>query len=422
MASVDDFSPAVTRATRNAKGNSRGLSRRAGWILAGIGAVVLAGLAWHLAAGLMTGPRRAPPPPPVHVAAAKRQDVTVVAHTIATVVSPATVQVNAQVAGKLLKAYFQEGQIVHKGDPLFLIDPVPYANALSQARAQLAKDQAAAQNALRDQQRYTALYAANATSGQSRDQAIAAAKSAVAQVNADQAQVNIAAENLGYTKIVSPIDGKTGPIVIQPGNLVTVAGATPLVTITQVRPIKLSFFLPQNELTQLQDQMQAGKLNAIVPVEGAPGGNETAPVDFISNIVGAATGTIELRATFANEAMRLVPGQSMNIGITINQISGATVVPRDAVNQGPDASFVYVVTTEAGKNGQVAPVAVAKTVKVLNDDGVNDAIQGDVKPGDRVIVDGQFRVTSGAKVAVQNNRAGNRRAAAGNAKPARAPT
>ena len=223
-----------------------------------------------------------------------------------------------------------------------LIDPAPFQYALEQARAQLAKDQATAQSDLNDEQRYTALYAANATSQQSRDQAVAAAKSAVAQVNADQAQVNIAAENLGYTRIVSPIDGKTGPIVIQRGNLITVAGATPLVTITQIQPIKLSLFVPQSQLVQLQNQMQTGKLNAIVPMPGAPGGNEIASVDFISNIVGSSTGTIELRATFTNQDQRLVPGQSLNIGITINQIAGATVVPRDAVNLGPDSSSAFM--------------------------------------------------------------------------------
>jgi membrane fusion protein, multidrug efflux system len=396
MAAASDFAPTVTRVTKKAEKAVRRMSGRTKWILAGVGGLLLIALVWHFAAGLLAGPKKPPPAPPVHVATAAKADVTVIDHTIATVVSPAMVQVNAQVAGKLLTAYFQEGQIVHKGDPLFLIDPAPFQNALAQARAQLAKDQATAQSDIKDENRYIALYAANAISQQIRDQAVAAAEGAVAQVNSDQAAVNIAAENLGYTKIVSPIDGKTGPIVIQPGNLITVAGATPLVTITQIQPIKISFFLPQDQLAQIQDQMTAGKLMAIVPMAGAPGGQETALVDFVSNIVGSATGTIELRATFANQDQRLVPGQSINVGATMSQIQGATVVPRDAVNLGPDSSYVYVVGNQA--------VAVSKTVKVLNDDGTNDAISGDVKPGDKVIIDGQLRVTSGAKVAVQKGR------------------
>ena len=332
----------------------------------------------------------------MHVAAAAKADVTLITHTIATVVSPATVQVDAQVAGKLLAAYFQEGDIVHKGQLLFLIDPAPYQNALAQANAQLAKDQATAQSDLNDEKRYTALYAQNATSQQQRDQAVAAAKGAVAQVNTDQASVNIAQENLGYARITSPIDGKTGPITIQPGNLITVAGTTPLVTITQIQPIKLSFFLPQNQLTQIQNQMTAGKLTAVVPMPGAPGGVEKAPVDFISNVVNQTTGTIELRATFANADQRLVPGQSVQLGMTMGQLAGALVVPRDAVNVGPDNSYVYVVDKQSK--------VVQKTVKLLNDDGTSDAIQGDIKPGDTVIVEGQLRVVPGATVTIQKGK------------------
>jgi multidrug efflux system membrane fusion protein len=265
---------------------------------------------------------------------------------------------------------------------------------LAQSRAQLAKDTATLHSAQLDQARYTTLYAENAISAQTRDQAVATAQADAATVESDKAAANIAAENLGYSRITSPIDGKTGPMLIQPGNLITVAGATPLVTITQIQPIKLSFFLPQSDLTQLQNQMAAGKLFASVAMPGAPGGQEKAPVDFISNQVVANTGTIELRATFQNTDQRLVPGQNVNVGITMNQIAGATVVPRDAVNVGPDNSYVYVV----GKDNVVS----SQTVKVLNDDSVNDAVQGNVKPGDQVVIDGQLRIAPGAKVQVRN--------------------
>ena len=395
MSTVSDFTPAISHKGQTRKARVR-LSRRFKWILAVLGGLIVIALAWHVIAVLLAGPKKAPPPPPVHVAEARRANVSMVEHTIATVVSPATVQVNAQVSGKLISANFQEGQIVHKGDLLFQIDPNPYQNALAQAQAQLAKDQATAQSDLNDEKRYTALYAANATSQQMRDQAVAAAAGAVATVQSDQAALRTAEENLGYTRITSPIDGKTGPITIQPGNLITVAGATPLVTITQIQPIKLSFFLPQNQLTQIQTQVTSGRLIAIVPMPGAPGGNEKAAVDFISNIVGAATGTIELRATFANQDQRLVPGQSINIGLTIGQIEGATVVPRDAVNQGPDTSYVYVVNAQSR--------IVSQTVKVLNDDGANDAISGNVKPGDKLVIEGQLQVVPGTKVAIQKGK------------------
>jgi membrane fusion protein, multidrug efflux system len=396
--SVSEFLPSVTR-NANTK---TGMSTRVRWLLIGLGVLLLAVLLWFGVKYLFPAKPHIAPPAPVRTAHAMKKDVAVVQNTIATVVSPATVQVTAQVQGKLLQAYFQEGQLVHKGDPLFLIDPAPFQNALAQARAQLAKDVAMAQSALNDQKRYTALYAQNAISQQVRDQAVATAQADAATVQSDEAAVNIAAENLGYTRILSPIDGKTGPIQIQPGNLITVAGSAPLVTIAQIQPIKLSFFLPQGQLTQIQNQMAAGKLVAMVPMPGAQNNREQAKVDFISNTVGANTGTIELRATFQNADQRLVPGQSVNVGITLNQITGATVVPRDAVNVGPDASFVYVVGADN--------VVTSKPVTVLNDDGTVDAVQGDVKPGDQVVVEGQLRIVPGAKVQIRNN--GRKRASA----------
>ncbi|HXS07555.1 MAG TPA: efflux RND transporter periplasmic adaptor subunit, partial [Rhizomicrobium sp.] len=393
--SVSEFLPSASRAVK--AGAAR--SSRARWLLWGVGVLLLLGLAWFGYRIFAPSKPHAPPPAPVRTAQAVKEDVTMVQNTIATVVSPATVQVTAQVQGKLLTAYFKEGDLVKRGDPLFLIDPAPFQNALAQAKAQLAKDSATLQSAQNDEKRYTALYSQNAISQQVRDQAVATAGADAATVESDKAAVNIAAENLGYTRITSPIDGKTGPIMIQPGNVIMVAGASntasPLVTITQIQPIKLSIFLPQTQLPQIQAQMTAGKLEAVVPMPGAQGGKEQAPVDFVSNMVGANNGTIEVRATFPNTDQRLVPGQNVNVGITIGQIAGATVVPRDAVNVGPDNSYVYVVD----KNDMVA----SKTVKVLNDDGAMDAIQGDVKPGDQVVVEGQLRIVPGAKVAIRNN-------------------
>ena len=194
------------------------------------------------------------------------------------------------------------------------------------------------------------------------------------------------------------MDGKTGPIFIQPGNVIPAVSATsqPLVTITQIQPIKVSFQLPQNTLSQIQNQYNQHRLVAIVPMAGAPGGVEKAPVDFVSNVVSATTGTIELRADFPNADLRLVPGQTVTVSATIGQIPGAIVVSRDAVNLGPDSAFVLVV-----KDGK----AYSKPVKVLNDDGVNDAIQGDVKPGDKLVTDGQLRVVSGQKVRITKGKA-----------------
>ncbi len=353
---------------------------------------VVAGL-WYL---LSPAPAaKTKPPSPVIVATAQRQDVRVVEHTIATVLAENTVQLGAQVTGQLTRANFREGQIVHQGDLLFEIDARPFLAALAQAQAQLAKDQASLASAQNDERRYATLLAQGAASQQQRDQSVATAKGFVATVQSDKAAIDMAKLNLAYTRIRSPITGKTGPILIQPGNLVTANAATPLVTITQVQPVKVSFFLPQNDLGQIQAQMATGKLEAVIPMPGAAGDKETAPVNFIGNAVSAQTGTIELRASFANEDFRLVPGQTVDVGVTLKNLKGVVVVPRDAVNAGPDKSFVYVVTPKSK--------AQMREVQVLNDDGTEMAIQGKVKPGDKIVVEGQLRIVDGAAVAIDKH-------------------
>jgi multidrug efflux system membrane fusion protein len=389
--SVSEFIPSVSRNAMTARSSSRS---RLVW--GAVAVVLLAALVWFSWGFMFPAKRRAPPPPPVRVAVAQKQDVTVVQHTVGTVVSPDMLAVTAQVTGMLVKADFQEGQLVHKGDPLFEIDPRPFQAALAQAQGQLAKDSATLAGARVDLKRYQALLGANAISKQIVDDETATVAQDEGVVQADTAAVDNAKINLGYTRIVSPIDGKTGPLMIQPGNVITAASSTPLVAVTQIQPIKLSFFLPQNQLTQIQNQMATGNLSAIVPMPGAPGGQEKAKVDLISNAVGANTGTIELRATFANADMRLVPGQNVDVGVTIKDIPGATVVPRDAVNLGPDRAYVYVVDEDN--------VVSSKTVHILNDDGANDAIDGDVHPGDQVVVEGQLRIIPGSKVQIRKNR------------------
>jgi multidrug efflux system membrane fusion protein len=375
------------------------LSRRSRWILYGLGAAILLFIAWQLLAPLFATKKRPPPAPPVKVATAIRKDVTVMQNTIGTVVSPAMVQVTAQVTGKLMIANFREGDIVHKGDVLFQIDPAPYEAVLGQVQGALVRDQATLANDRVDLTRYQQLAAQNAISNQQLVTQEAKVKSDEGVVVTDKSAVDSARINLAFTRITSPVDGKTGPIFIQPGNVIPAVSATsqPLVTITQIQPIKVSFQMPQNGLAQIQNQYNQQRLMAVVPMAGAPGGVEKAPVDFVSNVVNASTGTIELRADFPNTDMRLVPGQTVTVSATINQITGATLVPRDAVNLGPDSAFVLVVE----KDGK----AYSRTVKVLNDDGVNAAIAGDVRPGDRVVTDGQLRVTSGQPVRVTKGRA-----------------
>jgi multidrug efflux system membrane fusion protein len=199
--------------------------------------------------------------------------------------------------------------------------------------------------------------------------------------------------NLDYTQIRSPVDGKTGPILLQPGNMVSSSnGATaPLVAIAEVRPIKISFTLPQTQLPRIQARQQTGRLLATLDVRDRSDNILAAPVDFTSNIVSNQSGTIELRATFPNTDLSLVPGQLVNVTVQLSDIPKALIVPRDAINDSPGGSFVFVV-----KDGN----AVQVPVSVLTDDGTNAAVSGKLAAGDKVVIEGQLRVTPGGAVHV----------------------
>lgn len=365
-------------------------SQRAKVIAGLLGALLLAAILWRIFA---SPSERAPRsgPPPVRVARVEVKDVAGLAHSIGTVVAVSTVQVTALVTGQLLSTGFAEGQIVKPGQVLFQIDPRPFAAALAQAKATLARDIALSISAQNDKIRYTNLAAQGAASAQQRDQAVAAANSDAATVEADRAAVKTAELNLGYTTIHSPIAGKTGPLLIQPGNLITANNtASPLVTITQLQPIKVSMFLPQSQLPAIQQQMAAKKLTMTLNVGG--GTPIAALVDFIGNQVDAKTGTVELRATFGNTDFRLVPGQFVDAAVSLQHYSHAIVVPREAVNIGPDNQYVFVIDNRN--------VADMRPVRLLYDDGTNDVVEGNVRAGERVVMEGQLRVVPGKPVQV----------------------
>jgi len=341
---------------------------------------------------------------PVRVAVAERRDVSVVERTIGTVLPNTAVQVTARVQGVIDAAHFQEGQFVKAGALLFEIDPRPYAAALAQAKAQLAKDQAQLQNAVNNEKRLRSVYEQKLTSLEQLDAAVAATGSATASVAADQAAIEIAQLNLEYTRVRAPIDGKTGPMLVQPGNLVANNSSAVLVTINQIQPIKVSLALPQSDLPRIQSRAHEGGLMMYIDQRDEGGRQYSAPADFISNHVDDASGTIELRATFQNSDASLVPGELVNVSVELGGIAGATVIPREGVNSGPEGQYAYVVTAD-NKADQ-------RLIKVLYDDGTSASIDGNVQPGDRVIVDGQLRVVPGVGVYVDAPKRGPESAAA----------
>jgi multidrug efflux system membrane fusion protein len=365
--------------TQSAPAGTRKGSRRTMLILGGVALLLLAVIAWRL---LAPTPKPVMPPAPVLVQSVQRQDMTVVERTIGTVVANATVQVTARVQGQLMTAGFKEGDMVHKGQVLFQIDPRPYKAALDSAVATLASAKAKAE-------RYAKLLAANAIAPQQADDARASYLEALAAVQT-------ARLNLEYTRITSPIDGKTGAIQVQPGNMIATGMTTPLVTITQIQPVKVSFSLPQADLPRVQERLRDRTLVADVETHGT-GGKLRVPVDFVSNVVDDKTGTVELRATFANTDATLVPGQLVDVGVTLNALRQVLVVPHEAVNLGPNTRFLFIV-----RDG----VAQMVPVTVLYDDDTKAAVQGAVKAGERVITDGQLRVTPGKPVEILKSTGG----------------
>ena len=363
--------------------------RRPGAILAVLAVIGAAFLVHSMTASKENGVARQPPP--VEVGAVRTQDLSVHAHTIGTVLADATVNVTSQVAGQLLRADFKEGQIVRKGSVLFELDKRPFEAALQQARADLARDEAQLVAAKRDARRYTRLFAQKAISAQQRDQYVAQAGALKGTVDADRAAVTIAQLNLDYAAIRSPITGRTGPILIQPGNLVKANDTNSLVVVTQIEPIKVSFFLPQSDLPRIEEQMARHRLIAQISPHGSPL-VQSARVDFIGNQVNSQTGTIELRATFANRDAALVPGELVDVSVILRQLRNATVVPSAAINIGPDGHYVYVLDG--------VHIAHKVTVRVRYDNGGLAAVRGRLAPGMTVITVGQLRVVPNQKVEV----------------------
>ena len=316
-----------------------------------LGGVAVIGLVWGYWFFNQHGSRSRPPTLPlavsVRVAPVSHGNMPVVERTIGTVVSNAMVQVTAMVAGPILRAYFHEGQIVKKGDRLFQIDPRAFQAALLQAKGQLAKDQATLTGAERDLKRDERLMAAGAGTRQALEDEEAIVASDRGAIEADQANVETAAINLGYADIRSPIDGKTGPILIQPGNVIAVTGTststTPLVTISQVSPIKISFSLPQADLYRIQARQRSLGLTAIIDPHSSAGTHFSAPVTFTGNVVNNQTGTIELRVTLDNLDGTLVPGQVVDVSVALDDIPNAIIVPHEAVNDGPTGRYVFVI-------------------------------------------------------------------------------
>ncbi len=343
--------------------------------------------------GLGSGPQaeRAKQPVPVLAAVAKKQDVPVTADAAGTIQALNTATVRAQVEGRLIEVGFREGQDVKAGDILARIDPRTYQAQYDQAAAKHAQDAAQLANARIDLERYVRLAATNSGSRQQADTQRASVAQLEAQLKSDQAQIDAARTLLEYTTIRAPISGRTGLRLVDTGNLVRGGDARGIVTITQVTPVSLVFNLPQQQLQALRSAMLKGD----VSVQALEADNKTliesGRVDVIDNQVDSTTGTVKIKAQFANADLRLWPGQFVNVRVFISALLGVTTVPAGAVQRGPSGPYVYVI-----KDGKAVQTDV--TLGLQNE--TLAVVQSGVETGARVVTSGFGRLSDEAAVSV----------------------
>ncbi len=349
--------------------------------------VVLAGCSSQKdSAAAATGPRVVP----VSVAKAEQRDVPVTVSAIGTVTPLQTVQIKSMVTAQILKVNFKEGQDVTKGQLLFQLDDRSFKADLLKAQGQLAKDQAAAANARAQQKRMQALLKEGVIAQQAYDEQESQANQYDAAVEADKAAVESSRVNLQYCNIYAPISGRTGDQLVKEGNLIK-ANDLPLVVINQISPIYTAFTVPERFLADIKKYYAATgglRVKAMLPDSNTV--LAEGKVSFIDNTVDRQTGTIAMKADFANSARTLWPGQYVNISLQLTTEPNATVVPTEALQNGQQGVYIFVVKPDNTVEQRVLELGPAV-------DNVTMVTKG-VSPGETVVTDGQVRIVPGSKV------------------------
>ncbi len=361
---------------------------------------MLAAIAVALAAWAVMGAKKPvkadrKAPTPVATAKAMVRDVPVAVSALGSAQAWNSVVVRAQVSGKLKSVGFREGGEVRAGQVLAEIDPAPFRALLTQAEGALRRDMAMLEASRVDLARYQKLASQDSIARQQVDTQAALVKQQEGLVQIDQGQVATARINLGYTRIVSPISGRAGVRLVDPGNLVSTTDTTGVVTVNQISPIAVTFTVPQGDFQRLSDASGAFSRALVTQAFSQDTGEElgAGELSIADNHVDPASGTVALKARFPNADRRLWPGQFVNVRLTLKTMAHALTVPAAAVNQGPKGAFVYVVGPDA--KAEMRPVTVAAT-----QDGVA-VIQSGVKDGETVVTDGQMSLAPGSKVAVR---------------------
>jgi membrane fusion protein, multidrug efflux system len=361
----------------------------------GAAIVALAAMAvvWRLSLGSgvpQAAAQTAGPVIPVTAGTAVTEDVPVFLHGIGTVQAYNSVSIKSRVDGQIVKIDFKEGQDVKEGDLLFQIDPRGYQAALEQAQAAKQKDEANLVGAQADLERYEKLLTPGWQTRQSYDQQKAQVAQLQAAIKGDEAQINTAKINLGYTDIRSPIDGRLGARLVDKGNIVHANDNTALVMITELKPIFVSFTLPQETLDDVHENNKQAPL--VVRAYSGDGKRQLAEgkLTLIDNMIDQTTGTIHLKARFDNDDERLWPGEFVSLRVILSTRLGVATVPQQTVQQGPNGHYAYVIKPDNTVERRGVEVASIQ-------DGTAVITKG-LSAGERIVVDGQFRLTEGVRV------------------------
>jgi membrane fusion protein, multidrug efflux system len=335
---------------------------------------------------------------PVVTEKVRRQDLPVYLNGLGKVQALNTVTIRAQIDGKILQVNFHEGQDVRNGDILLQIDPRPYQAALDQAVAKQNQDQAQLGYAQKVLDRDTGLFGKKILDQQSLDLQQSTTAQLEALVKADEAAVASAKVQLEFTKIISPIDGRVGLRLVDQGNIVHASDQAGLALVAQLRPISVVFTLPESNLREINKRIGSSAKNYTFAVVAMDRENHQAldqgELSAVDNQIDEATGTIKLKAIFQNQQLDLWPGQFVNVRLLVDTRKQGLTLPSNAVNQGPNGDFVYVIRPDL--------TAEARAIKVGTSEGGLTLIEEGVAEGEKVVIDGQYLLKSNARVRIKN--------------------
>jgi len=365
--------------------------RRFRWGFLVVGAVLVGLIVWLVYGNKKQSRANAAPTIAVTTTQAAQRDFPVVVTALGAAQAWQGVTIHAQVNGRLISVPVTEGSDVRKGQLLAEIDPAPYKAALLQAQGAERRDEASLEQARIDLKRYQTLLSQNSIASQQVDTQSALVKQLEGTVMLDKGAVDAAQVNVNYTRIPSPVDGRVGVRLVDPGNIVSTTDTTGIIIVNEVSPIAVTFTVPQGDFQRLADLSHGFTKPLLTQALSQETGKviSSGELSIADNHVDPNTGTVQMKARFQNADRKLWPGQFVNVRLTVQTLQHAVTVPATAVNQGPNGPFVFVVNNNQAR---------MQPVKVVTTQDFTAVIQDGIKPGDTVVTDGQLSLRPGSKV------------------------